>query len=219
MNYTVRDLQGRVNALNPTSPIDVDGMRGPGTRGAVTSTLIRLGLKEESELFHDSGLHRIIWHWSGGLKVPTKEDLKHYNDMHDHEGNSYDGAARAEHQANYDWRKGVGVSHSRNCNTGTIGQAVAGMHGAEGWPTLKWHSHAITWPGIDSMLERSAEYCKEFDIPVTKWSTLSHAEIEQTLGIKQNNKWDYMVLPGDSSVRNAVVIGNILRNRMITKFM
>jgi hypothetical protein len=69
------------------------------------------------------------------------------------------------------------------------------------------------------MLKRSADYCKEFDIPVTKWSTLTHAEIETTLGIKQNNKWDYMVLPGDTQVRNAVVVGEILRDRLRTRFM
>ena len=69
------------------------------------------------------------------------------------------------------------------------------------------------------MLKRSAEYCKKFDIPVTKWSTLSHAEVEETLKIKQNNKWDFMVLPGSTRTENAVKIGDILRARMISKYM
>ena len=219
MNYTNLDLQARINSLMPNSPITVDGDKGPNTRRAVRAAMLLRDVETEEELFHESGLHRIVWHWSAGFKTPTEDDLKHYNAMHDYKGKTYDGAARPEDQANYDWRKGVGVSHTKNCNTGTIGQAVAGMYGAQGWPGLIWGHHRITWQGVDSMLKRSAEYCKKFDIPVTKWSTLSHAEVEETLKIKQNNKWYFMVLPGSTRTENAVKIGDILRARMISKYM
>jgi hypothetical protein len=217
VNYITRDIQARVCALGFVT--DVDGMNGPGTRKAVEAAMRDRRVKTYQELFHDSGIHSLVWHWTAGRDMPSREDLKHYNDVFDFEGNQYDGGARIEHQANYDWRKGVGVSHSKNANSGRGGLAVAGMHGAEGWPSLDWGDHPITWDGIDGMLKRSADYCKEFDIPVTKWSTLTHAEIETTLGIKQNNKWDYMVLPGDTQVRNAVVVGEILRDRLRTRFM
>ena len=217
MAYTTRDLQARVSALG--FPTGVDGMSGPNTRKAVRSAMVFKGVKKEHELFHDSGIHSIIWHWTAGRNTPSSSDLKHYNDVFDHEGNRYDGSARIEHQANYNWRRGVGVSHSRNANTGRGGLAVAGMHGAEGWPSVKWGSNPITWEGIDAMLERTAHYCHSFDIPVTKWSTLSHAEIQGNLGIRQNNKWDYMVLPGDSVVSSALAVGDILRARLTEKFM
>ena len=217
MNYTTRDIQARVCSLGFV--IDVDGMKGPSTRKAIKAAMRSEGVQSERELFHGSGIHSLIWHWTAGRDMPTKNDLKHYNDVFDFEGNQYDGGARIEHQANYDWRHRVGVSHSLNANTGRGGLAVAGMYNAEGWPELKWGSHPITWEGIDGMLERSAEYCHAFEIPVSKWTTLSHAEIQQTLGIKQKNKWDYMVLPGFSEPKNAVIVGNILRERLIERFM
>lgn len=217
MNYTTRDLQARVCALGFITA--VDGMSGPSTRKAVAAAMRSRRVKTQSELFHDSGIHGLVWHWTGGRDMPSPDDLLHYNDVSDFEGNHYDGAARIEHQANYDWRRGIGVSHTKNANTGRGGLAVAGMHGAKGWPTLDWGSHPITWEGIDGMLERSAHYCKTFDIPVTKWSTLSHAEVEQTLGIKQKNKWDFMVLPGSTAPVNAVIVGDILRERLVKRYM
>jgi len=217
MLYITRDLQARVNALNGMEVLKVDGMSGPNTRKPPRATMAKFDLSKEKDLFHDSGLHAIIWHWTAGRNKPSKDDLKHYNDVFDHEGNQYDGAARPEHQANYDWRKGIGVSHTKSANTGRIGMSVAGMYNANGWP-MKWGTHPITWEGIDAMLERTAMYCKKFWIPNSRWSTLSHAEVQQTLGIKQNNKWDYMVLPGDTKPRDAVVVGDILRKRMKDKF-
>jgi hypothetical protein len=219
MFYTTRDLQARVNALSGTKVLIVDGMSGPNTRAAVKETMRLHRKTKEKHLFDDSGLHGVIWHWTAGLSIPSELDRDHYNDLFDKNGNQYDGAARPEHQANYDWRKGVGVSHTRNANTGRIGLAVAGMAGAEGWPKLKWGHHQLTWEGIDAMLERTALYSKKFWIPVSPWSTLSHAEVQQTLGIQQKNKWDYMVLPGDSKVRDAVEVGNILRHRLKDKFL
>jgi len=217
MGYTTRDLQARISALG--FPTTVDGQGGPNTRKATRAAMEFKGVNKEHKLFNDSGIHSIIWHWTAGRNVPNSFDLKHYNDVFDHEGNQYDGAARIEHQANYNWRRGVGVSHSRNANTGRGGLAVAGMAGSQGWPSVKWGSNPITWEGIDAMLKRTADYCHTFDIPVSKWSTLSHAEIQQTLGISQRSKWDFMVLPGDSVTSNAVKVGDILRARLTDRFM
>jgi len=219
MFYTTTDLQARVNALRGSLALKVDGMKGPTTRRVVAEVMREEGVNKEKNLFHGSGLHRVNWHWTAGRDVPTKDDCSHYNDVSDFQGNIYDGGARPEHQANYDWRKGIGVSHTKNCNTGVIGSAVAGMYRAEGWPSLKWGTHPITWEGIDSMLERSAVYSKKFWIPVSRWSFMTHAEVQERLGIKQNNKWDYMVLPGDKSVRSATVVGDILRKRLVEKFL
>ena len=219
MKYTIRDLQAWLNAMMTSDPIAVDGERGPVTHRAVADAMLKTSTPQESELMPESGLYRIIWHWTGGRKIPTQDDLKHYNSVHDYKGNVYAGGAKPEDQVNYDWRKGIGVSHTQNSNTGSIGQAVAGMHGAKGWPALSWSQDPITWEGIDSMLELSAQHCKKYGIPVSKWTTLSHAEVEKTLGIKQNSKWDFMVLPGSTRPENSVKIGDILRARMIKKFM
>ena len=219
MNLTTRHIQARVNALANREVLKVDGMNGPNTRRAVAEALAMHGGRRAKDLFDDSGIIGIVWHWTASHHEVTADDLAHYNDVHDFEGNSYDGAAPAMHQVNYDWRRGIGVSHTKNMNSGFIGQSVAAMAGAEGWPSLKWGNSPLTWEGIDAMLARSAEYCEDFNIPVSPWSTLSHAEVEPTLGVKQRNKWDYMVLPGMEKVTSARECGDILRQRMIDKFM
>jgi hypothetical protein len=219
MNLTTRYVQARVNALANKEVLKVDGMTGPKTRKAVAEAMAARGVRTKAGLFHDTGMVGIVWHWTASHHEVTADDLAHYNDVHDVKGNSYDGAARAEHQLNYDWRKGIGVSHTRNLNTGFIGQSVAAMAGAEGWPSLKWGKSPLTWEGIDAMLERSAEYCREFDIPVSPWSTLSHAEVQGNLGVAQRNKWDYMVLPGMKKVTTARACGDILRKRLLDRHM
>lgn len=218
MSYTVRDVQARICALNNAPVIKVDGMNGPKTKEAASALMEERGVSTWKGLFGSNGLHRIHWHWTAGSYGPGREDIKHYNDLFDERGNHYDGAARAEHQANYDWRRGIGVSHTLNANTGAVGLAVTAMSGADGWPSLRWGSYPLTWAGIDAMLQRTADYCSEFDIPVTRWSTLSHAEVQPTLGIRQKNKWDFMVLPGMDEVMNAVLCGDILRKRLVDKF-
>lgn len=218
MRYLAIDLQARVNALEDKAKLKVDGMMGPKTRAAVKKLVKERGGSKVEDIFDISGLHRIHWHWTAGTYEVTADTCAHYNDVHDYEGNSYDGRFPAQHQAMYDWRKGIGVSHTRGSNTGCIGQSVACMAGSSGWP-VSWGKYPITWEGIDAMLERSAHYCKEFDIPVTKWSTLTHAEIEPILGIQQRGKWDIRLLPGDEKLRDPIEAGDILRKRLIEKFM
>lgn len=214
MNLTIRDLQARVNAIFNQPVLVVDGMNGPNTRKGVAAAMKERRVRKPQELVHDSGLHRIIWHWTAGTYTDIEGAIDHYNDVFDKDGNHYDGRARPEHQANYDWRKKIGVSHTLNSNTGNIGMAVAAMAGADGWPTMEWGKYPLTWEGIDAMLKRTAYYSEEFDIPVTPWSILSHAEVEPTLGIKQRNKWDIRILPGMDAVREAREIGDMLRDRM-----
>ena len=102
-------------------------------------------------------------------------------------------------------------------NTGWVGISQDAMAGAQESP-LNWGSHPITWEGIDAMLEQTMDVCKEYDSPISKWTTLSHAEVQETLGVKQRWKWDYKVLPGDTRSRNAVEVGDILRKRMVEKY-
>jgi len=217
MGYTKRDLQARVNALlwadHPDDMMAVDGMDGPTTRKRVAQAMDLRKVKREHLLFNQSGLHGIRWHWAASSYAVNEEVLSHYNDGHDHLGNSYDGGARAEHQANYNWRTGVGVSHTKNNNSGIIGQAVIAMGNAEGWP-LDVGQYPMTWVGIDAMLMRSIDYHHQFDIPISPWSMLTHAEVQPTLGIAQRGKWDIRWLPNGSTVVDARKAGDILRARM-----
>ncbi|ANJ20809.1 endolysin [Roseobacter phage RD-1410W1-01] len=216
MAITVRDYQGRVNGIFGREVLTVDGMMGPNTRKGIADAMSRKGVRRKEDLF-DRGVRGVVWHWTAGANGIIELEKDHYNFLHDTKGNTYDGNHTVASQVRYDWRKGVGASHTKGMNTGWIGESLDAMAGANGWP-MDWGSHPITWEGIDAMLEHTWDMCQEYDIPVSRWTTLSHAEVQPTLGIKQRNKWDYMVLPGDSKPRDAVRVGDELRERMVKRF-
>ncbi len=58
----------------------------------------------------------------------------------------------------------------------------------------------------------TARLCRDYDIPVSRWSTLSHAEIQPALGIPQRQKWDITWLPGMPGPADPVAVGDRLRD-------
>lgn len=218
MSYSVRDYQGRVNGIFGEPCLIIDGMSGPKTRAAIADACKLKGVRRKQDLFN-RGVRGIVWHWTAGSKGLIELELKSYNFLHDVEGNTYDGKATIAEQVMYDWRRGVGASHTRSMNTGWIGQSVDAMAGAKQTNPITWGSNPITWEGLDAMLKQSADLVEEYDIPISKWTTLSHAEVQPTLGVKQKWKWDYVVLPGDTVSRDPVEVGDILRKRLVEKFL
>ena len=69
----------------------------------------------------------------------------------------------------------------------------------------------ITEAAVAAMIRRAAELCVAFDIPVSRWSTLTHAEIQPTLGIPQRQKWDVNFLPGMTAPTDPITAGDRLR--------
>lgn len=215
MMYTAREYQGRVNGIMGGPVLTVDGMMGPKTRQAIQEAMKIKGVRHEKDLF-TRGVRGVVWHWTAGAHGIIELERDHYNWLFDRMGNVHDGNHTVQDQVNYDHRTGVGASHTKSMNTGWIGLSVDAMAGAVESP-LNWGTNPLTWEGIDAMLDWTMDLCKEYDIPVSPWTTLSHAEVQQTLGVKQRFKWDYKVLPGDTRARDARVIGDILRDRMITR--
>lgn len=216
MTFTVRDYQSRVNAILGRQATEVDGMLGPKTRKAIEDAMRVRRVSRQQDLF-DRGVRGVVWHWTAGANGLIELERNSYNFLTDTKGNLYDGNHTIASQVAYDINRRVGASHTRSMNTGWIGISQDAMAGANGWP-MNWGSHPITWEGIDAMLEKTMEICEEYNIPVSKWTTLSHAEVQPTLNIPQKNKWDYMVLPGDTGPRDPVVVGDQLRKRMLEKF-
>lgn len=216
MTYAVKDYQGRVNGILRGPVLEIDGQMGPMTRAGIDKAMRKRGVSNKHDLF-DRGVRGVIWHWTAGAKGLIELEKDHYNFLTDVDGNIYDGNHTVAAQVAYDWRRGVGASHTLSMNTGWVGISQDAMAGATGWP-MNWGSNPITWAGVDAMLEQTAEVCDEYNIPMSKWTTLSHAEVQQTLGVRQKNKWDYMVLPGMPKPIDAVEVGNILRERMMEKF-
>jgi len=207
MAFTTRDVQARCAALG-FDPGKIDGMNGPKTRQAINLALRSVGGLETSDLFHDSGLHSIIWHWTAGAYSVIELERNHYNAIIDENGNSHDGKYRPEAQARY--APGRAASHTLNANTGRIGVSMDCMAGAREHPFVAG-SYPMTWKQVHGLVRQTAQWCRDYDIPVSRYSTLSHAEVEQTLGIKQRNKWDVSWLPDMKKPAHSIIVGDRLR--------
>jgi hypothetical protein len=63
----------------------------------------------------------------------------------------------------------------------------------------------------DHMCMGIAQLCAYYDIPVTDETVLSHAEVEDTLGVNQDGKWDFTKLAWDSSISGQHACGDRMR--------
>ncbi len=224
INRTVRDIQIRINSLGflkdfKLPDLVVDGVGGNKTNAAMTLVEKIYGISDIDDIFDPSGITRIHWHWTGGNYKVSEFDRKYYNDIFDNKGRHYDGFTPVLQQASYIPGR-IGISHTLNANTGAIGLAVAGMFGATSSGSIvKPGQYPITWEAIDAMLEKTMYYCRIYDIKVSPWTTLSHAEVPKNIGIKQRSKWDIQVLPNNlSKLHTANDVGNFLRSRMLRLF-
>lgn len=205
--FSVRDIQARVAALG-FSPGAIDGVMGPKTRGATQAAMTSRRVLRAADLFHPSGVHRIHWHWTAGAYGDIALERRAYNGLIDRDGSRIDGDFRFEAQGRY--QVGQAASHSLNANSGAGGLACDAMAGAQEVP-FKPGSAPLTWPMIEEMCRWTAELCEDFDIPISPWSTLSHAEIQANLGIRQRSKWDITWLPDMDQPGSASEVGNRLR--------
>jgi hypothetical protein len=225
-NRTNRDFQVRVNSLGILKePLVVDDQNGPKTQQAVAQAMAYMKVTQAEKIFHPAGLNRIHLHWTAGdyLVTPVpglnNDEADHYNEVFDVNGKMFSGVPALD-QATY--VSGVrGASHTLSANTGAIGLSVACMGNASYSGSVanpgKW---PINWVQIDAMLKKAAEYCLLYDIRVSKWTVLSHAEVQPTLNIAQRGKWDIMVLPDNPKlVLDPVKAGDILRKRLVEKFL
>lgn len=156
-------------------------------------------------------MRRIIFHWTGGSYTPSSLDKEHYHFVIDGNGRVHAGL----HKINANippLREGEYAAHTRGTNSYSIGVALCCMAGAvEGRSNGKY---PVKESQFDRLAEVIAELCRTYNIPITPETVLSHAEVQTTLGIKQNGKWDISVLPFDPAVKGARAVGDRLRARV-----
>lgn len=158
-------------------------------------------------------MKRIIWHWSAGTHTPSTLDKEHYHFIIAGDGTVHPGKWPVE--ANEKPVKGKYAAHTLNCNTGSIGIAVAAMAGAIERP-FDAGKYPITPAQVDALIALSRKLGKQYGIPVTPQTMLSHAEVQPTLGIKQRGKWDIAWLPGMDAPGDSVSVGGKLRALFLT---
>lgn len=209
MNDLIKPLQ---QALG----LKVDGIRGPVTTAEILHaadegrlSVIAGPAVAPLPVTPKTGLKRIVMHWTAGGPGASALDRQHYHFIVQQDGEVVRGDMTPEDNINTS--DGRYAAHTKGCNTGAIGVSICGMAGAQERP-FSPGSYPIRQPQVAVMCSLVARLCREYGIPITRQTVLSHAEVQPTLGIAQNGKIDIMWLPGMDDMQNPVSVGDILRS-------
>jgi hypothetical protein len=202
MTFSTRDLQARCAALG-FWPGPIDGKMGKRTAAAIEAATA-FQAKRGKPLIHASGISRVHWHWTVGWNKANDTDKEHYHAVFEGDGTEV---------LCHEWDDLL--AHTRNANSGAVGLSLCGMVKALERP-FSAGPEPITAAALASMAKRTANLCVAFDIPVSRWSTLSHSEIQPTLAIPQRQKWDINFLPGMTGPTDPITAGDRIR-AMVTK--
>lgn len=210
MGFSARDYQARCLALG-IDPGPLDGVWGQKTKAAVQKAMDQAGVSSAEDLFHPSGLHRVVMHWTAGAYGEIALERRHYHRLIMPSGRVISGDLMPE--ANADCSDGSYAAHTRALNTGSIGVSLDAMGGAKQSP-FDPGAWPITDAQIKALAEEVADLCATYDIPVSRWTVLTHAEVQPTLGVRQRSKWDITWVPGMDRPGDPVEVGDMLRDRI-----
>lgn len=157
-------------------------------------------------------MERVIIHWTAGGPSASDVDKWHYHwiiqqDLRVVEGD--EGVTDNVVTGDGDY-----AAHTLRLNTGSIGVALDGMHGARERPFSP-----VGFPITERQLEMTAQVvagiCTKYKIPVTRETVLTHAEVEPTLKVPQRAKWDIARLPWRSDLKGAIRVGDFIRELVL----
>ena len=153
-------------------------------------------------------MKRIIVHWTGGGGRANAVDRQHYHRLVEYDGTIV--AGTEEIADNVVTSDGDYAAHTRNLNTDSIGIALCGMQGATEYPFDPGPSPLTDkqWRAACILI---SDLAREYSIPVTPQTVLTHAEVEPTLGVKQIGKWDITRLPFKPQIVGALPVGHHMR--------
>jgi hypothetical protein len=152
---------------------------------------------------------RIHWHWTAGAPGINAKESDSYNFVITWPDGEVVPCVPVERQKP-PLVNGAYAAHTKGANSWAIGISIDAMAGAVERP-FNHGKYPITQKQVDALVNLSRELGAKYGIPVTPETMLSHAEVQGTLGIKQNNKWDIMWLPGMAVPGDPVAVGNKLR--------
>lgn len=158
---------------------------------------------------------RIIGHWTAGADGVSDMEDDHYQFIVERDGNVVTGDFTPEDNIP-PLKPGKYAAHTGRCNSYAIGVSMDAMGNAQERP-FSAGKYPITEVQVEAYVTLCAELCEAYDIPVTRERVLTHAEVQPTLGVAQNGKWDVTWLPGMDKPGDAVTIGDILRQRILAK--
>lgn len=208
-------LQMRI-ARDGFDPGVVDGIPGPVTLKAFREW-VRSDLPAEASIIPldwmpPARMARIVFHWTAGTHKASDFDRKAYHLLIEGDGSLVRGHHGIDENAFPIDRRSY-AAHVADANTGSIGVSLCAMAGAKERPLITG-PYPITEDHLDALIAVMATLCATYDIPVTRQTVLSHAEVEPTLGIKQRNKWDIMWIPGMERAGDPITIGDAIREQV-----
>jgi len=210
MSHGLALIQDGLRSLG-YDPGPIDGLWGGKTAAALSLAIAAQMAPYKPPVAQGKGLSRIIWHWTAGTNAVSALDREHYHFILAGDGTVT--AGRFTPEDNLSASDGKYAAHTLGANTGSIGVALAGMHGAKEAP-FSAGGFPITEAQVAALVGLTADLCRRYSIPVTPQTVLSHAEVQPTLGIAQRGKWDIAWLPGMTRPGDPVAIGNIIRGRV-----
>lgn len=152
-------------------------------------------------------MKRIIIHWTAGAYTVNALELRDYHFIIDGNGKVVQGIFPVS--ANEKIVIGKYAAHTRHCNTGSIGVSLSGMAGAiQGVTNGKYPLKKEQFEALSTL---AASLCKQYNIPVTPSTVLTHTEVQGTLKIPQNGKWDIAVIPHLPMLKGAKECGDYIR--------
>lgn len=161
--------------------------------------------------------NRITAHHTGGGHKPNATDLAAYPICIDGDGQPHQG--RLPILANAVGRKlvaGQYYPHTRGLNSGNLGIAICAMAGGD-WGNPRGSRAFPRLVQIDALIDEMAKRCREFGITPSRQHTLSHAEVEPTLGVKQKQKWDFDYQIRNTTGRNPITIFDEIRQEVSSR--
>lgn len=178
------------------------------------STPSTLQTPSDSPSQKTGNLSRVILNWTGGSYVVSQIDRRHYHEIIAADGTRVPGFFPPE--ANLPpLEAGRYAAHARGANIGSIGLAVAAMMNTQEVP-FRTGPYPVTIAQVEGLCNAVVDYSLRYDIPVTRDTVLTHAEVETALGIPQNHKWDITWLPDMEQPGNPVQVGDRLREMVST---
>lgn len=155
-------------------------------------------------------MKRIIIHWTAGTNKASALDKNHYHFIVDGNGDVVSGVYGPDDNKS---TLTPYAAHTRGLNTGSVGVAFAAMHGAKERP-FSAGAYPITEKQVAAMVRLLIDLCEEYNIAVTPQTVLTHAEVQGTLGVKQNGKWDVTWLPGMDQAGHPSAVGDLIRQKI-----
>ena len=232
MSYDFRIVQRALQAAGfSPGPIDGDPGRltGEATLAALAALRTARGFKDApapsppppsasapsaggpipADWLPAASMLRVIVHWTAGRHDPSMLDREHYHILIDGKGSLVRG--KLPISANRVGRNPAEpyAAHTLNANGGAIGVALCGMLDAQERPFQPgpYPLTPVQWAMLARVL---AQLSQAYAIPILPRSVLTHAEVQNTLGIAQRGKWDIARLPFSPLV-GARAIGDAMR--------